>query len=105
LQKIRMCRAPGEKRGHGSGNMAAGILSHIAWVISGAVVAVPLLLAIPAGSTAATDEAGDMRRLVALALPAFLIFGDVLVWAMRRRLDLGVLRWRQFFSGWLVAGA
>jgi len=79
------------------GGMALGVRSHIIWVAAGAVVAVPFLL---------FTRGAASRELVALALPAFLIFGDVLVWAFRRqRLDLGALRWLQFFSGWLVAGA
>ncbi|MEE8105931.1 MAG: hypothetical protein V3T86_10395 [Planctomycetota bacterium] len=76
--------------------MKPGVLSHITWIFCGAMIAVPFLLF--------TEDAAP-RELVALALPAFLIFGDVLVWAMRRRLDLGALRWLQFFSGWLLAGA
>ena len=77
--------------------MATSVRSHFVWVAAGAVVVTPVLLL--------TGGAAP-RELVALALPAFLIFGDVLVWAFRRqRLDLGALRWLQFFSGWLVAGA
>ncbi len=88
--------------------MGTSVRSHIIWVAAGAAVAIPFLLFTRgAGATADAVEAGAApRELVALALPAFLIFGDVLVWAFRRqRLDLGALRWLQFFSGWLVTGA